>query len=101
RLAGKRPGAVAAGLALGFDGAALRDHPPQFGAGDVDQVEEMPHAVGAHPAAPCAAGCWCFLASRSQARSMRCTASATSSSVTISGGSSRTTLSPAATVSIF
>ena len=50
---------------------------------------------------PPSAGRGCALASRAQARSMRATASAISASPMISGGNSRTTLSPAATVSIF
>ena len=53
RLAGQRAVGGAAALALCLDGAALRDHAPQVVPGNVDQVEEMPHAVGAHPAAPC------------------------------------------------
>ena len=50
---------------------------------------------------PAVAGACSADAMRAQARSMRRTASATSASLTISGGSSRTTLSPAATVSSF
>src|SRR5262249_31355858 len=82
-------------------GAAGLDHPAQLLRSDVDKVEKVAPAVGAHPAAPRFCGlCWA-LAMRAQARSMRLTASATSSSLTISGGNSRTTLSPAATVIIF
>src|SRR5450631_3966546 len=98
RLAGQRLGDDAA-LARGLHGAAVADNPGQFGLRDIDQIEEMPHAVAGHDATCLARGRAC--ASRVQARSMRAMASAISCSPMISGGSSRTTLSPAATVIIF
>src|SRR5262245_37855233 len=81
-------------------GAARLDHSAQLLRRNVDEIEEVAQPVGAHPAASRSRAI-AALAMRAQARSMRRTASATSSSLTISGGKSRTTLSPAATVIIF
>src|SRR5262249_23566556 len=88
-------------LAARLHGAAGLDHPAQLLRRDVDKVEKVAAAVGAHPAASRFCGLSWALAMRAQARSMRLLASATSSPLTISGGNSRTTLSPAATVIIF
>src|SRR5262245_15312564 len=91
-----------AGLAIAlealFHGAARLDHAAQVLRADVAEIEKMTD-VGAHPARPC----WptCRSLSRVQARSSRRAASAISASDTISGGNSRTTLSPAATVISF
>src|SRR5207237_7454428 len=80
-------------------GAACREHPAQLFFRNVDEVEKVAHPIGAHGATPSLRGC-VFAASRLQARSMRRTASATSSSLTMSGGKSRTTLSPEPTAII-
>ena len=74
-------------LAPRLHGAAGVDHPAQLLRGNIDQVEKVAGAVRAHPAAPCRCGACSADAMRAQARSMRRTASATSSSLTISGGS--------------
>src|SRR5262245_26433234 len=93
RLAG---GAFA--LETHFHGAARLDHAAQILRADIAEIDKMTDG-GAHPARPC------WLACRSlsliQARSSRRAASAISLSDTISGGTSRTTLSPAATVISF
>src|SRR3977135_4360723 len=94
-------GGAAPAPAPRLHGAAGVDHRAQLLRGNIDQVEKVAGAVGAHPAAPCRCGPFSAWAMRAQARSMRRTASATSRSLTISGGNSRTTLSPAATVIIF
>src|SRR5664280_3035373 len=104
RLAGQRRADDTA-RPRGLHGAAVVDHPGQHRLRNVDEIEEMPHAVSGHDAAFCLAA-WsacrgCARASRAQARSMRANASAISFSPIISGGSSRTTLSPAATVISF
>src|SRR5450755_2102896 len=104
RLAGKRPTDDPA-RPLGLHGAAVVDQGGQHWLRNVDQIEEVPHAVSGHDAASCLAALsacrgWAF-SNRTQARSMRANASAISFSPIISGGSSRTTLSPAATVIIF
>src|SRR5665647_3186423 len=71
--------AMKAARARGFHGAAVVDHPGQHRLRDVDEIEEMPHAVSGHDATPRLAawsacrGCAC--ASRVQARSMRAIAS--------------------------
>src|SRR6266446_6265542 len=95
----------------GLDGAARLADAAQFILRDIDQIEKMERNGRRHPAAPCPRGrgdtvAPCVfepsaLAMRAQARSIRCTPSAISSSVMISGGRSRTTLSPAATAIIF
>src|SRR4051794_17480642 len=79
-------------------GAALLDHPAQFGDRNFRQIEKMPQRRSAHPVAPAFAGS-CSRTSRMQARSSMPIASPTSASVTISGGTRRTTLSPAPTAS--
>src|SRR5262249_57053968 len=78
-------------IAARFHGAARLDHPAQLLRGDVDEIEEV---AAFHLAAPRFCSVSCALAMRAQARSRRLIASATSSSLMISGGSSRTTLSP-------
>src|SRR6516162_2987363 len=76
-------------LAPRLHGAAGLDHPAQLLRRDVDEVEKVALAVRAHPAAPRFCGLSCRWAMRAQARSMRLTASAISSSLTISGGTAR------------
>src|SRR6185437_150496 len=94
-LAGERPGFA---RALRFHGSRRLDNAAQIRGRHVDQVEEMADAHRTF--SPAGALAWPPL-SRAQARSSRATPSASSCSLTMSGGSSRTTLSPAATVSIF
>src|SRR5262249_1766102 len=102
RLAGKA--APPAGAAR-FHRAGALDYAAQIGGRDLDQVKKMPDAL--HRAASCldreaaVTGTSPLRASRAQARSRRRTPSAISCSLMISGGSRRTTLSPAATASIF
>ena len=70
------------------------DHAAQLVRRDIGQIEEMADAGRSSP--PPAWLRWRGAARwRAQARSIRATASAISASLTISGGSSRTTLSPA------
>ena len=89
-------------LALRLHGAARLDHPAQLGLGDVGQIEEMADAVRAHPAAPCLRGrCVRRGKPRAGALDARAPPRRSPPRSTISGGSSRTTLSPAATVIIF
>src|SRR3954470_22019149 len=107
RLAGEHPFGIAPASCL--DGAARLDDTAQVILRDIDQIEKMER--GRHSAAPCTRGSGdtfaaCVfepsaLAIRAQARSIRCTPSAISSSVMMSGGRRRTTLSPAATAIIF
>src|SRR6516165_9611351 len=85
-------------LALPFDSAARVDDPAQLLRRDIDEIEKV---AALHLAAPSFCGFSCALAMRAQARSRRLTPSAISTSLTISGGKSRTTLSPAAAVIIF
>src|SRR4029077_17230254 len=93
-----------AAVAARFDRAGGFDHAAQIGSGDLYQVEEVTDDL--HPAAPSLRGgaaldgSLLLPLSRAQARSSRATPSAISCSLMISGGSKRTTLSPAATVSI-
>src|SRR5262249_40638643 len=96
RLAGERP--LVAG-ALGLYGARQIDHPAYFLSRYVDQIEEMTNRR--HCAAVSLVALSCARESRAQARSSRAMPSAISCSLMISGGSSRTTLSPAATAIIF
>src|SRR5450830_438312 len=83
-------GAATIPRARGLHGAAVVDHPGQRRLRDVDEIEEMPHAVAGHDATPClipglgARACVC--ASRAQARSMSAIASEISCSPMISGG---------------
>src|SRR4029079_894037 len=100
-LAGER---TIVGRTLRLHGAGVPDHPAQIAGWNVDEVEEVPDRAHRRasgdaplPSAPAEAA----RPSGAQARSRRAIASATSCSVTISGGSRRTTLSPAATVIIF
>src|ERR1700751_119301 len=79
RLALERPRTAGASS---FHGTAGVDHPAQFPRGNVDEIEKRASAVGAHPAAPSLRAV-VALAMRAQARSIRLTASATSSSLTI------------------
>ena len=82
-------------------GAAVLDDAAQLAGGDVDEVEEVAR-LGAHGVAPPAAALSRWLRSiRAAAPSMRWIASAISGSSMISGGSMRTTLSPAAAASSF
>src|SRR5450830_1529660 len=84
-------GAATIPRARGLHGAAAVDHPGQRRLRDVDEIEEMPHAVSGHDATPCLADRGCACAIRVQARSIRAIASEISCSPIISGGSSRTT----------
>src|SRR5207248_10183102 len=93
RLADQRPLAATA-LRLLLERAAHLDHPPQLGGRDVDDVEEMANAVAAHPTAPSLRGLAWACATRVQARSIMPTASSSSASPMVNGGSSRTTLPP-------
>src|SRR5580700_8715333 len=102
RLAGEQ---ALAAIAARFDRAGGFDHAAQIGGGNLYQVEEVANDL--HPAPPSLRrgaaldGALLLPLSRAQARSSRATPSAISCSLIISGGSKRTTLSPAATVSIF
>src|SRR5215470_7757148 len=102
RLTAKR---TRAAIGARFHRAGILDYAAQIGGRDLDQVKKVPDAF--HRAASCfgrEAGVprpSPLPASRAQARSSRTTPSAISSSLMISGGSRRTTLSPAATTSIF
>ena len=88
---------------LDFMAPRSLDHSAQLGGGDVDKIEEVAHAAHSADSSlrPASARPQRLRLSRAQARSSRATPSATSCSLMISGGSRRTTLSPAATVSIF
>src|SRR6266550_891055 len=101
RAAGERAFGLALALELRLHGAARLDHGAPLGLGNLREVEEMAHPMRAHPVASFWRAATCASARRSQARSMRRMPSATSSSLTISGGRSRTTLSPPATTIIF
>src|SRR5262249_23774402 len=102
RLAGKR---TRAAVAARFHRAGALDYAAQIGGRDLDPVKKMPD--GSHRGASrlgreaAVTGTSPLRASRAQARSRRRTPSAISCSLMISGGSRRTTLSPAATPSIF
>src|SRR3954467_11484872 len=99
RLAGER---LVRGRAIALDallhGAALLDHPAQLGDRNFRQIKKVPQRRSAHPAAPAFTGS-CSRTRRVQARSSMPIASPTSASVTISGGTRRTTFSPAPTAS--
>src|SRR5262249_3511695 len=82
-------------------GAADVDHFAQFRGLDISQVEEMPDMALAHPTAPRSGAAASTRFTRAQARSILPIASPISASETLSGGSKRTTLSPAPTVRNF
>ena len=86
RAPGERALVRALALALRLHGAARLDHPAQLGLRDVDRDRESGGRRSRHPTASCLAAPFDRSASRSQARSMRRTPSAISSSLTISGG---------------
>src|SRR5262249_25331752 len=81
--------------------AARIDDRAQLARRNVDQVEEMADRGLAHPAASLAGLRAAACSSAVAARSRRAMPSAITVSSAISGGSSRTTLSPAATASSF
>src|SRR6516165_8459623 len=85
------------GLQRGLHGHARREHVAKLLGRDLVEVEKMTQCL-----AHCVAACFDLSPeSAVQARSSRCTPSSISASVTISGGSSRTTFSPAPTASKF
>src|SRR5262245_5372234 len=97
-FSGKRR-AIGAASALPLHGLAQIDQMAKDRLRDVDQIQKMPDAVRGHDATLAARAC--VSASFAQARSMHPTACVISFSPIMRGGSSRTTLSPAATVIIF
>src|SRR5256714_5874350 len=97
RLAFERLDRVGMSLQLRLHGEACGKHVAQLLGRKLAQIEKMAQSF-----AHCAAARFNFaLESATQARSSRATPSSISASVTINGGSNRTTFSPAPTVSSF